>query len=223
MLYLTQTKLRDVHKDLTSCLEALKRKYQIKVRIPNLYQNGEGRKRYSISCLSLVYFYLHIGEIVTQNALWSFLRQYKCCILSQPTPRHFGMQYGLNFLVKNCVHPVTQHVLKAGEYCLLNLSEPHPSCGKHRSGRIAPRSFEELKRKYDGRCAVCGSKENEPHFKNKAMLTRLEKGHCNPTRQLTLSNCIPMCTLCNHVYQNKFTFNKRGYISRVTGPCPRTE
>lgn len=278
---------------------AIKLKQQAPVSIPKLFQNTH----YTISGLSIIFFHQNLGKIVTKKQLVTFLSEFGLCKFSQPNPRHFGMQYGFNFLVRDCWHPTLKTVLKPGEYCLLDLDHVHPTmtipkdvenriinrivtrsamkqstigksvigksesggsisgsrsgsrrrtnnisklkkeefqthdsfseissrniidntCEKlkerltlsHRSVTLTSAAFGAIKALYDNRCAVCGSVEKRPHLKNKVLITRLEQGHCDPNKPLTIDNCIPVCTYCNQVYRNNFIFNKRGLIIAV--------
>lgn len=162
----------------------------------------------------LVFFAARLGRIASKCDLTRFLRLMRC-ESSDPQPRHLGMQHGLNFLVQGCYHPTEQRVLRSGEYSLLDLERAHPNFATmHRTGSVQCASFAQLKSLYDHRCACCGSKEGERHFKNGHMVTALEKGHCDPRRPLATANCIPMCAMCNMVYRNHAVFNRRGFVVR---------
>lgn len=192
-------------------------KYKLNVVIPQLF-NRYGS--YTVSGLSIVFFFLHLGKIKTKIELISFLRQHKCCLMGHPHPRHFGIQYGFHFLVQDSYHPRYRRNLLAGEYCLHSITRCHPNRStksniSHRTSTVSAAQFSKLKETYGSRCAVCGSKEREYNLKNNTTITKLEKGHCDPRLPLHLDNCIPICTYCNHVYKDKFIFNKRGIIVKV--------
>lgn len=181
----------------------------LQVKLPRL-EKGDGK--FTVGGLTLVYFASRMGEIGRKADLIRFLREMRCNS-TDPQPRHLGMQHGLNFLVKGCYHQGAGRVLRSGEYSLLDLSSTHPSAGMmHRSSAVNGTWFDRLKRQYDCRCACCGSKESERHFKNSHVVTTLDKGHCDPRKPLNNSNCIPMCTLCNMVYKDHAVFNRRGFI-----------
>lgn len=183
-------------------------------RIPCLYKTGTNKKEYTVMGLCIVFFAHHLGEIKNKTELLRFLRYMKCDSYD-PQPRHLGMQNGFNFLVQGCYHPTHERVLRCGEYCLLDLKEPHPSTVyMHRSSDLKEPTFSKLKTKYGQKCAVCGSGEGDRHLKNPHAITKLEKGHCDPREPLSATNCIPMCTLCNMVYKDKAVFNRRGFVVR---------
>lgn len=188
-------------------------KRSLKLRVP-LLKRADGH--YTVTGLTLVFFAARMGRVGTKAELLRFLRRMRCGT-TDPQPRHLGMQKGFNMLTMGCYHPVEKRVLKRGEYSLLNLDETHPSSvGQH---RLIPRAFRKgyntfnaLKQCYGCRCACCGSLEGERHLKNDHLITVLERGHRDPRRPLTPDNCIPVCTMCNHVYKNHAVFNKRGFI-----------
>jgi hypothetical protein len=182
------------------------------VKVPKLYNS---KKQFTVLGLSIVYFYINIGKIITKSDITLFLRSYGLCTLNQPNPRHIGMQYGFYFLVKNSYHPRYRRKLKPGEYSLYSVVKPHPNHNMHRHNEVSDDDFKKMKLQSNNRCKVCGSLENEPHYKNKTLITKLEKGHCDPNKSLTCENCIPICSYCNHVYGNKFIFNQNGVITKV--------
>ncbi len=72
--------------------------------------------------------------------------------------------------------------------------------------------WENIKEAYDCRCATCGSKEGEPNFKDRTVITKLEKGHMDPSKQLTDINCIPQCTICNKAFRDWWIFDSTGRV-----------
>lgn len=188
------------------------------LKVPRLLHPTSGA--YTVSGLSLLFFYMHKGRIVTKQALLQFLSRYRAHIhgglarFIAPHPRHLGMQHGFHFLIKDSYHPQARRTLRAGEYCLYSVTKPHPSFTNHRSTAPSRADFAALKCAFDHRCAVCGSREGEASLKNKVIMTRLERGHMDPGRPLTLQNTIPMCTFCNQVYKDRFVFDARGVVVR---------
>lgn len=185
-------------------------KKRLPVRMPRLCSGT----RYTVSALMLIFFYMNIGKVKTIVQLKKFLTDHGCMSIN-PQPRHLGMQHGFRFLVQNCVHPKHKLPLRQGQYCLLDLLQAHPSACFHHRARdtmLTQVEFRKLCCRFKGRCAVCGSKEGEPHFKNALLRTTIEKGHADPRRPLTVHNCIPMCRLCNCAYKDKAAFNSRGLI-----------
>lgn len=189
------------------------------VKLPRLF---DARGRYTVTGLSFVYFFARLRQIVGKHELLCFLRRHGCCRHTMPHPRHFGMQSGFYFLVQGCYHAVKRRVLSAGEYCLYSVARGHPSLGavgaRERRRTLDRPAFDRLKRRYCGRCSVCGSPEAAQNFKNPALVTKLEMGHCDPRKPLAGANCIPMCQYCNRVYRDKWVFNRRGIVLRAVRP-----
>lgn len=181
------------------------------IHIPRLY-NHDGR--YTINGLTLVFYAYHLGDIKHKRELMDFLHEFECRS-TDPQPRHLGMQYGFNFLVKGCYHPKYKRHMQNGEFSLLDLDKVHPNVHqKHRKKDIAftPATFLELKTRYKHKCVCCGSIEGQPHSKNMLYITKLEMGHMDPRLPLAYDNCIPMCNMCNMVYKNHAVFNANGFI-----------
>jgi hypothetical protein len=90
----------------------------------------------------------------------------------------------------------------------------HPEFDVNREKRKTQNvgDWEAIKKHYDYRCASCGSLEGEPNFDAKGTNTRLEKGHMDPTKDLTDDNVIPQCQICNKSYKDKFIFDNRGRV-----------
>jgi hypothetical protein len=170
-------------------------------------------RQYTVGGLMLVFFAARVGQIATKVELAAFLRTMRCKT-PDPQPRHLGMQLGLNFLVQGCHHPAAGRVLKRGEYCLLDLTSVHPSHGTMHRAPVhgGALDFGAIKALYDLRCACCGSREGERHFKNAHLITTLERGHCDPRKPLTADNCVPMCNMCNMVYKDRAVINLRGFV-----------
>jgi len=194
------------------------RKAKLSIRLPAL---RDAKGRFTVGGLMVAFFGKHLGRVVSKEDLVEYLRRNGSTSVD-PQPRHLGMQVGLNFLVQGCRHPRTGRVLRQGEYCLLDVKKAHPN--HHTMHRAAPPSngrclldFEAIKAIYDHRCACCGSREGQPHLKNQHLLTRLDRGHCDPRMPLSDTNCIPMCTTCNMVYKDRAVINKRGFISSWLG------
>lgn len=181
----------------------------LKVQPPKL-QHPDGS--FTVAGLMFSYFASNVGQVKTKTDLVRFLRDMKC-ETHDPQPRHLGAQAGFQFLVRGCFHPELRRTLRPGEYCLLSLDSAHPNHHtQHRECSLTARGFDQLKKRYKCRCAVCGSQEGAPHFKNTHLVTTLERGHRDPRRPLTLANCLPMCTMCNQVYRDFAVFNHRGFV-----------
>jgi uncharacterized protein YuzB (UPF0349 family) len=50
---------------------------------------------------------------------------------------------------------------------------------------------------------------------DKTIVTKLQKGHMDPDKDLTEDNCVPQCGFCNQRYKDKAVFDKRGQVIRL--------
>jgi hypothetical protein len=186
------------------------------IKLPSLV-NNQGTQ-YTVLGLALVFFGIHVGKIKRKHELIAFLRMHGCKT-TDPQPRHLGMQCGLDFLIMGSKHPRTKKILKAGEYCLWSLGKSHPNAAnQHRMNpnAISKDAFAIIKRKYNSRCASCGSPEGQPNYKNAHVITTLEKGHMDPRKPIDINkNCIPICGVCNKVYKNRVVFTQRGFVKPI--------
>lgn len=78
--------------------------------------------------------------------------------------------------------------------------------------------WESIKKKYNYRCATCGSKEGEPNLKYSNSITKLQKGHKDPKRSLTINNIIPQCSECNRADKNNWIYNDKGRVIKISNP-----
>ncbi|MDD2496161.1 MAG: hypothetical protein PHE29_13335, partial [Tissierellia bacterium] len=109
--------------------------------------------------------------------------------------------------------------VNSGEYMLLSIEKPYPSFSSiRRNDTLGVSSWEDLKAKYDYRCATCGSKEGEPNFFYSASVTTLQQGHKDPSKSLTIANTIPQCPFCNRASRNYFVFDNKGRVEKINDP-----
>lgn len=165
------------------------------IKLPSLYY----KKKYSKKALVLVYLYSKSGELVSKENLTIFVRKYHPKTTDVQQARHLSTQDGWNIFKDG-----------RGNYKFEDMEEVYP--GFHvekRIGGLSSIDFNELKKIYKNRCAICGAQEGLPHYKYEKIV-RLEKGHMDPNKELTLDNTIPQCSECNQIYKDKFIFDKMG-------------
>lgn len=208
MPHITRKYLETMYKQIVKSMDP-------KMKAPLLYRN---KSTLSVHGLCFLFFAMNKRKIMTKKQLLLFLKDCKCESID-PQPRHLGMQKGFDFLVQGCYHPYARRALKQGEYSLLSLKKCSPTLCKetnkvnHRIKTLTRDDFLKIKIRHSYRCVVCGSKENEFHLKNGRLITKLQMGHCDPSKSLTNTNCIPICSICNQVYKNKVIFNHNGYVT----------
>ena len=107
-------------------------------------------------------------------------------------------------------------ICEKGEYALIDLENVYEGwTPKARQNNLTNTSWAGLKNHYKNSCATCGATEGKPHQKNKTMVTKLEKGHKDPSLPLDETNIIPQCTLCNKAYKDNFMFDDNGYVKAI--------
>lgn len=175
------------------------------------------KEKFTKNALVLTYLYHKRNQVVTKSELTRFL-SYK----NQPSSdvqqaRHLARQSGWNILsgTRPDIMP-NSTILKSGEYTIVDLTIPYNSySSENRRSLLNDESFEEIKKEYSYRCSSCGSKEDEPEFRNPSRITKLQKGHMNPREDLIPSNVIPQCESCNRASRDNFIFDRLGRIDAI--------
>lgn len=127
--------------------------------------------------------------------------------------RHIARN-GYNLLKGGEMHPITNEKLPRSHFCLVNLTEHHPSYNPNVNKQITMTNDDWLQKKqfYNNQCASCGNIEGQPMRFNKYALTVLQRGHMDPRKEGTYDNIIPQCRDCNQQYLNKAIFNAQGRV-----------
>lgn len=184
------------------------------VKLPNL-KNKKGN--YTKDALVLVYlarFYPNT-VVVTKNELTNFIRKYYPDVNDVQQARHLGAQKGW-FISAGGRDNV--HVKKSGEYRLITLEKPYPNFTHHRTENIKNQSWTNILKKYNYRCATCGSKQGEKHLHWHNTITKLQKSHKDPRKPLKSENIIPQCQKCNRAYRNYWIFDDKGRVRGIANP-----
>lgn len=161
------------------------------VILPKL-KNGDN---YTKDSLVLVYLYKNIGKSISKNELTSFIKQYYPNINDVQQARHLGQQQGW-FILSGTRGDIEakEHGIKSGEYMLITLETHYPNFTNLRRNYDETGNFwEQMKKEYNYRCATCGSKEGSPNIHYPNSITKLQKGHKDPTKQFTDIICVRSC------------------------------
>jgi len=102
-----------------------------------------------------------------------------------------------------------------GEYKLYTLEKPYPSFKFNRRLEDIGDNWDEIKKRYQNRCATCGSEEGKPHFHWRETKTVLQKGHMNPEKPLIAGNIIPQCKKCNMGDTNRWVYDEKGRVVKI--------
>lgn len=183
---------------------------QYGVILPSLKKNG----KYTKDALTLVYLAQGYPntKAISKKELTEFIQQYYPDVLDVQQARHLGAQKGW-FILSGTRKDNVSETINPGEYKLETLEKCYPGfSAERRTENIGDDYWEELKRKYDYRCACCGSKENEPHRYWKSTTTTLQKGHKDPRKPLEPGNIIPQCEKCNRPDRNYWVYDSKGRV-----------
>src|SRR3990167_3559053 len=129
-----------------------------------------------------------------------------------PKARHLGAQAGWWIVAGGRDNIVLK--IERGSYQLYTLEQPYPGFKKgHRISETD--NWDEIKEKYNFRCATCGSQENKPHFHWPATKTKLQKAHMDPNKSLVAGNIIPQCQKCNRGDRNRWVYDHKGMVIKL--------
>ncbi|MDO5824269.1 hypothetical protein [Methanobrevibacter sp.] len=212
-MYLEENELKKYYDELANNHELYLKEYGVK--IPG-FKRGE---KYIRSSLALIYLYINFKQPVKKEDLTDFVLQYPTDGTSGDVQagRMLGKQSGWYIISGKRGDPECSHYnVNSGEYCLISVEEPYPNFDSlRREIELTEDDWENLKEDYDYRCATCGSKEGEKNYRY-GNITKLQKGHIDPNKPLTIVNIIPQCEMCNAIEKDNFVYTKRGRIRKIS-------
>lgn len=177
------------------------------------------RGLYTKESLVLVYLSLNYPDCkeVSKNELTEFIRVYYPDISDVQQARHLNTQKGWWIISGTRNDSVNSKKISNGNYLLFSLEKPSPIFNsERRKTSLSVKSWEELKESFNYRCATCGSKEGEESFRWIGTITKLQKGHMDPSKPLELGNIIPQCTECNTSNKNKWIYDFKGCVTKIS-------
>ncbi|MCR5650899.1 MAG: hypothetical protein K6F86_06945 [Lachnospiraceae bacterium] len=184
------------------------------VKLPNL-KNNKGL--YTKDALALIYLaqgYPNTG-IVSKSELTNFIKLYYPDTNDVQQARHLAAQKGW-FILSGTRNDNSSAGIPAGSYKLISLEKAYDGFNAERRVEDFTGDFwEDLKKRYDYRCACCGSEEGKPHRYWKNIIVTLQKGHKNPAKPLTEDNTIPQCESCNRPDRNYWIYDDKGRVIRI--------
>ena len=167
----------------------------------------------------LVFLYKNMGKLIHKDVISEFVNSKNSDSSKDCQVRHLSGS-GWNVLVANDEIPGTGLKAPKGYNMLVNM-EVKPAYKKNIEKRkviLTSDDFEDIKRKFDYRCATCGVKEGEKHFIEIDKIVVIEQGHMDPRKAMEKGNIIPQCESCNKIYLDNFVFNEKGRIVKVNNP-----
>ena len=187
--------------------------------------NGDGSQidLESISAreYQLIFLCKYIHCLVHKDLVSAFVRRKIPSAGLDQQVRHLASQFGWYILNKSEKIPDIDVTVPSGYHYLVSLESPNPKVlaqSIKRNGRLAAKTFDELKLVYDNKCATCGIDEGKKDSRNGNVIVKLQQGHMNPRQSLTLDNTIPQCQYCNQTYRDYFIFNEYGRVIAVNNP-----
>ena len=172
---------------------------------------------YTKDALVLIRLYVNYPDTkeLSKKEITKFMRLFYPEVDDVQQQRHLAMQKGWYILSGTRGDFSDNYKIKAGTYKLVSVEKPHPSYIENRRTGVNTEDFEELKKIYGYRCAVCGSKEGKPHFFRKNVTVKLQQGHMDPQKDLTAGNIIPQCQICNRPDRNRWIYDKTGRVIKI--------
>lgn len=216
---MNDNKILEIYKILEDYHKKYLKKYNVK--LPRLYFRG----KYSKGALSLIYLARNYPKThtVTKKELTDFIRNYYPDTNDVQQGRHLAAQQG--WFIESGQRGDIDTKLKSGEYRLITLKCPYPNFryyeDKNRNTdmeKVSKDEWENIKEKYNYRCATCGSKEGQPNLRYSNSITKLQKGHKDPNKSLTVNNIIPQCSECNRADKNNWIYNDKGRVIKISNP-----
>jgi hypothetical protein len=161
----------------------------------------------SQSSFVLLYLIENLGKVVSKKELTEkYIQLTGIKTNDLQAGRHLGTQHG---------YDITNSRGGIDGYKLNSLNVRKGFISNRRNVEMTDGEWENLKNQYNYKCATCGDIENKPTRYDIRKICKLQMGHMNPNKPLTLDNTIPQCADCNSQYKNKYQFNKYGRITNV--------
>ncbi|MGP1608938.1 MAG: hypothetical protein ACTTGJ_03740 [Clostridium sp.] len=170
--------------------------------------------------LQIIFLYKYKNCFVHKDLVSEFVRMHKPNAGLDQQVRHLGTQYYWYILNKGARVPDTEEIVPSGYNYLVSIEIPNPKSIKmafKRANRNSAKNFIELKYVYDNRCATCGVEEEKMDWRT-GKKVKLQQGHMDPRKDLTLDNTIPQCEYCNQTYLDYFRFNENGRVIAINNP-----
>lgn len=170
--------------------------------------------------LQMIFLYKYRKCFVHKDLVSEFVRTHKHNAGLDQQVRHLGTQCYWYVLNKGAKIPDSDAIVPSGYNYLVSIEIPNPKAVKmslKRASRNSAKNFEELKYVYDSKCATCGLEEGKIDWRT-GKRVRLQQGHMDPRKNLTIDNTIPQCEYCNQTYQDYFRFDENGRVIAVNNP-----
>lgn len=222
-LNISDEEIIKIHKKILSSYKNFLQPYGVKpVWSESKAEMSDAEILASISAkeFQLIFLYKHKGKLVHKDLISAFVRKHIPNAGLDQQVRHLSSQFGWNILNKSGKIPDEDITVPSGFHYLVSLETPNPKLVAQelkRVGRLGAKTFEQLKIAYGNKCATCGIEEGKKDSRMDAIV-KLQEGHMDPRKSLTLDNTIPQCQYCNQTYKDYFKFNEHGRVIAVNNP-----
>jgi hypothetical protein len=223
-LNISIAEIRQIHGRLVRSYNLYLKEYGVKKvckdDLPEGLSDGEFMACLDSKELQLIFLCKYMKCFVHKDLISAFVQRFKPNHARDQQVRHLGTQYYWYVLNKGANVPDTDETVPSGYNYLVSIEMPNPKAVSEvmkRSGRLAARSFIDLKYAYGCKCATCGIEEGKKDPRNEELVI-LQQGHMDPREPLTLENTIPQCQYCNQTYKDYFQFNEYGRVIAVNNP-----
>ena len=184
------------------------------VKLPALRKPDGGYTQIALTLVCLAQGYPDT-KTVSKSELTRFVRSFYPQVNDVQQARHLSAQHGWYILSGTRNDDRTLDV-PPGEYKLVSLETAYPGFNaERRADAVGSDDWERLKEAYGYRCACCGSEEGQAHLRWPETVTRLQKGHMDPSRPLEPGNVIPQCESCNQADRNFWIYDDKGRVVGV--------
>lgn len=214
----------EIHYKLIEAYNTYLKPFGVKAVWNELFQDvqisEEDIKNMNDKELQLIFLYKYQKSFVHKDLVSEFVRKYKPNAGLDQQVRHLGTQNYWYVLNKGAKVPDADELVPSGYNYLVSIEIPNPKAVRmalKRASRSSARTFQELKYVYDNKCATCGLEEGKLDWRT-GKKVKLQQGHMNPRKDLTLDNTIPQCEYCNQTYLDYFNFDENGRIVSVNNP-----
>lgn len=169
----------------------------------------------SCSAYWLICLYHYSGKFVHKDAISDFTRQHISNAGKDQQVRHLNKQMGWYVTTKG--QEALGEKTPSGYHMLVTLEEPSPIYKQEVEKRqqiLSATDFEQLKQAYNYKCACCGREEGSVDERIGRTI-KLQQGHKDPSKKLSLDNSIPQCEYCNQYSLDNFVYDENGKIIQL--------
>lgn len=222
--HIDENEIIEIHYKLIETYSNNLKVYGVKPLWNELYQDvqitKDDIKNMNDKELQMIFLYKYKKCFVHKDLVSEFVRKHKINAGLDQQVRHLGTQCYWYVLNKGAKVPDTDEIVPSGYNYLVSIEIPNPKSVRmalKRASRSSVKTFQELKYVYDNKCATCGLEEGKIDWRT-GKKVKLQQGHMDPRKDLTIDNTIPQCEYCNQTYLDYFRFDENGRVIAVNNP-----